>query len=150
MSCIIWYLFQQIYKITLILLLDHNWLKGTQLRAHGALCQVSKSELETCTFPNLILQGEDEETVIIYLHIMVRPVPPGIVWKLACTCQHIYMWYLGKMLPNRMKIYKELNLATWLSIVNFNESNIRKFSFSNFYYVSYHWYICKKLKISGN
>ena len=37
-----------------------------------------------------------------------------------------------------MKINIELNLATWLRIVDFTELSTREFSFLNFYYISYH------------
>ena len=47
----------------------------------------------------------------------------------------------AKVIPYRMKIYTEFNLATWL--------NIRKFWYLNFNYMSYHWEISNNIIINA-
>ena len=50
--------------------------------------------------------------------------------------------------PNRMQIYTEFNLATWLRLVKFMELNITIIWCLNFNNKNYHWEISKNLKIT--
>ena len=55
--------------------------------------------------------------------------------------------YLKKQILYRMKMYMEINLATWFRFVSITELNINEFWFSSFNDISYHWEISKNVVI---
>ena len=73
------------------------------------------------------------------MYSLGNTLPVKDVYCTCCRCA-LYTLYMCtvRIIPYRMKIYTEFNLATLPRMVKFKELNVSEFLFLNFSYISHH------------